>query len=61
MSAGAAAAAKRRREEEEEHMTPYSPRDLAEDWEFKILRCYMNVFHEPRYFRRVLAEEAAAV
>jgi hypothetical protein len=63
MSAGAtaaAAAAKRRREEEEEHMTPYSPRDLAEDWEFKILRSASGAFKNPAALQRCLAEEAQA-
>jgi hypothetical protein len=38
--AGAAAARARaeRERKEEEEMTPYSPQDLAEGWEFKILR-----------------------
>ena len=35
---GTAAAAQRRREEEEEEMTGYSAEDLAEGWEFKIVR-----------------------
>jgi hypothetical protein len=62
MSAGAAAAAaaKRRREEEEEHMTPYSPRDLAEDWEFKILRSATGAFKNPTVLQRCLAEEGQA-
>lgn len=46
-AAAAAAAAKRRREEEEEHMTPYTPSDLAENWEFKILRSATGSFKDP--------------
>ncbi len=61
MSAAAAAAAvRRRREEEEEHMTPYSARDLAEDWEFKILRSAGGAFRDPAALQRYLAEEAQA-
>ena len=56
----AAAAAQRRREEEEEHMTPYTPRDLAENWEFKILRSATGAFKDPAVMQRYLAEEAQA-
>ena len=56
----AAAAAQRRREEEEEHMTPYSPRDLAENWEFKILRSATGAFKDPAVMQRYLAEESQA-
>ena len=59
-AAAAAAAAKRRREEEEEHMTPYTPRDLAENWEFKILRSATGAFKNPAVMQRYLAEEAQA-
>lgn len=59
--AAAAAAAKRRREqEEEEHMTPYAPRELNEDWEFKILRSATGAFKDPAVMQRYLAEEAQA-
>jgi len=63
MSAGAAAAAaaKRRREAEEEHMTPYSPRDLAEDWEFKILRSATGAFKNPALMQRWLADRQLPV
>jgi hypothetical protein len=56
----AAAAARRRREEEEEHMTPYTPSDLAENWEFKILRSATGAFKDPAVMQRYLAEEAQA-
>ena len=59
-AAAAAAAARRRREEEEEHMTPYTPRDLAENWEFKILRSATGDFKDPAVMQRYLAEEAQA-
>jgi hypothetical protein len=59
-AAAAAAAARRRREEEEEHMTPYTPRDLAESWEFKILRSATGAFKDPAAMQRYLAEEAQA-
>ena len=52
------AAEKRRREEEE--MTTYSPHDLNEDWEFKILRSAMGSFAVPEKLRDILAEEARA-
>jgi hypothetical protein len=66
MSAGAAAssaaAAERRRllAQEEEEMTPYSPTDLAQDWEFKIVRSAMGRFGNPAFLQRVLADEARA-
>ncbi len=60
-AAAAAAAARRRREqEEEEQMTPYTPRDLAENWEFKILRSATGAFKDPAVMQRYLAEEAQA-
>ena len=55
-AAAAAAAAEMQRQEEEE-MTPYSPRDLAEDWEFKILRSNFATFRNPAKLRAVLDEE----
>ena len=56
----AAAAAQRAREQEEEEMTPYSPQDLAEDWEFKILRSNYGSFEDPDRLQEILAEEARA-
>ncbi|SIN80201.1 hypothetical protein SAMN05444166_0946 [Singulisphaera sp. GP187] len=64
MSAGSGAAAAAaiaiaaemmRREEEE--MTPYNPGELAEGWEFKILRANTARFRNPAKFRAVLDEE----
>jgi hypothetical protein len=41
-------------------MTPYTPRDLAENWEFKILRSATGAFKDPAVMQRYLAEEAQA-
>ena len=64
MNAGAAAAANAQRVRqmqcEEEQMTPYEPRDLAEDWEFKILRSATGGFRKPERLARILDEEARA-
>lgn len=59
-AAAAAAEQKRRRQEEEEQLTPYSQRDLAEDWEFKILRSSLGQFRNSRYLAEVLQSEARA-
>ena len=56
----AAAAARRRQQEEEEEMTDYVPRDLAEGWEFKILRSATGAFRNPSRLNDVLAEESKA-
>jgi hypothetical protein len=55
--AAAAAAAQRLLRQEEEEMTTYSPKDLAEDWEFKILRAGTAVFRKPERLREILEEE----
>jgi hypothetical protein len=57
--AAAAAAAEQARKEEEE-MTPYTPRDLNENWEFKILRCVTRRFRDPIWLNGILQEEARA-
>jgi hypothetical protein len=59
-AAGAAAAAAARARQEEEEMTPYTPKDLAEEWEFKILRSTTNKFRNPVVLHAILAEEARA-
>ena len=59
-AAAAAAAARRAMEEEEESMTPYSREELAEDWEFKIVRSNTGVFGKPATFERLIEEEARA-
>ena len=58
-AAAAAAAAERARKEEEE-MTPYTPQDLNENWEFKILRCVTGRFRDPLWLNGILQEEARA-
>jgi hypothetical protein len=52
-------AAKRLRQEEEE-MTPYTDQELAEDWEFKIVRSTTGAFKKLERIEQVVAEEAAA-
>src|SRR5438105_736843 len=60
-AAAAAAAAKLQEEhEEEEEMTPYSPKDLSDDWEFKILRSVNAKFRDPLWLHAVLQEEGRA-
>jgi hypothetical protein len=41
-------------------MTPYTPRDLAENWEFKILRSATGAFKDPAVMQHYLAEESQA-
>jgi hypothetical protein len=59
-AAAAAAAAERRRREEEEYMTGYTPTDLAEGWEFKILRSATRAFKNPERLREALEQESRA-
>jgi hypothetical protein len=42
----------------EEALTSYSPKDLSEDWEFKILQSGFREFRKPARLRAVLDEEA---
>src|SRR5688500_5802234 len=56
-TAAAAAAEQRRREEEEQEMTPYSPHDLSDDWEFKIFRSMNGAFGKPEMLQQALEEE----
>jgi hypothetical protein len=58
-AAAVAAAAELMRQEEEE-MTPYSDKDLAEGWEFKMVRASMAAFSKPERFRAILEEENKA-
>lgn len=53
----AAEAADRLRRQEEEELTSYSPRDLAEDWEFKILRSNFSAFRNAETLRAILDQE----
>lgn len=41
-------------------MTSYDARELAEDWEFKILRSTTGIFGKPERLREVLEEEGRA-
>jgi hypothetical protein len=62
-SAGAAAAAvarARAMREEEQEMTGYSPAEIAEGWEFKILRSATSRFKDPAYLKSCLDDEAKA-
>jgi hypothetical protein len=61
-AAGAAAAAEQQRQMqlEEEEMTPYSTADLAQDWEFKIVRSAMGGFRKAAFLEQVLADESRA-
>lgn len=61
-AAAAAAAAARRRAErkEEEQMTGYTATDLADGWEFKILRSATGAFKKPEVLRGILEEEGRA-
>ncbi|MCX6783801.1 MAG: hypothetical protein NT141_01900 [candidate division WWE3 bacterium] len=57
-AAAAAAAAARMRQEEEE-MTTYTPEDLNNGWEFKILRANrIGGFKDPLVLKKALDEEA---
>ena len=59
-AAAAAAAARRAMEEEEENMTPYSREELADDWEFKIVRANTSAFGRTEVFDKLIEEEAPA-
>lgn len=58
-AAAAAAAAEEQRKEEEE-MTGYTREELEGEWEFKIVRSFMNAFANPRIMQRLVEEEARA-
>src|SRR6201999_4115776 len=58
MATGVASDTARRKEEE--LMTPYGPKDLADGWEFKILRSATAGFRNPQWLRSVLDEEQRA-
>jgi len=59
-AAAAAAEAKRIRDEEEEELTSYGHDDLANEWEFKILRSTRPAFRDPDSLQKVLGEESRA-
>jgi hypothetical protein len=56
----AAAAAEQQMEMEEEHMTQYTPNDMADEWEFKIVRSVTNAFRQPATLQILIDEEARA-
>ena len=41
-------------------MTPYSPQELAQEFEFKILRSASGAFRRPDFLRQCLDDEARA-
>ena len=41
-------------------MTTYTPGDLNQDWEFKIVRANRPVFRSPTHLNRLLEQEAQA-
>jgi hypothetical protein len=55
-AAAAAAVAEMQRQEDEE-MTRYTAQDLAEGWEFKIVRSNSGVFRKPEKLQALLDEE----
>ncbi|HEX4414480.1 MAG TPA: hypothetical protein VH107_12690 [Lacipirellulaceae bacterium] len=57
-SAAAAAAQIRAMHEEEESLTTYSPDDLSQGWEFKIIRSNTMAFRKPEVLQQVCDEEA---
>jgi hypothetical protein len=59
-SAAAAAEFARRRREEEESLTGYTPTELAEGWEFKILHSSTSAFRKTEAFRQAVVEERRA-
>lgn len=56
----AAAAEQQRRRDEEEEMSGYSPEELADGWEFKILRSNTGAFKNSEKLRATLDAEARA-
>jgi hypothetical protein len=51
---------KKKREQEEEEMTRYKDNELAEDFEFKIVRSATSAFKKRETVEQVIAEEAVA-
>jgi len=60
IGAAAGAAAAQRNLEEEERMTTYSPDDLQNDWEFKIVRSNLDTFRNQAKFTKLIDEEKQA-
>jgi hypothetical protein len=59
-ASAAAAAARQLLLEEEEEMTAYSKEDLANDWEFKIVRSTTGAFRKPAVLEKLRQEESQA-
>lgn len=55
-----AANEKKKKHKEEEEMTPYTGKELAEDYEFKILRSASGAFKKRENVEQAIAEEAVA-
>lgn len=51
---------RRAQQQEEQEMTPYTPRDLEGDWEFKIVRSGTGLFGRPDALQAVLENESRA-
>ncbi len=60
VAASAADAAVKVQQEEEEEMTPYSAKDLADSWEFKILRITTGRFSDPLWLKGILNRKSRA-
>jgi hypothetical protein len=58
VAAAAAAAQILAMHEEEERLTTYSPEDLSQGWEFKIVRANTRAFSKPEVMQQVCEEEA---
>ncbi|HKJ27697.1 MAG TPA: hypothetical protein VJ965_08670 [Anaerolineales bacterium] len=55
-----AAQEKKKKQSEEEEMTQYNERELAEDYEFKILRSATNAFKKRENVEQAIDEESIA-
>jgi hypothetical protein len=60
MNTGSAHHQRQRQEHAEEEMTSYAPRELADDWEFKILRSISGEFRRPQRLAEILDQESRA-
>jgi hypothetical protein len=56
----AAHQAAKQKQQEEEEMTTYTDKDLAQDWEFKIVRSATGAFSKREKIEQVVAEESVA-
>lgn len=60
VAAHAAQEAKKKLQQEEEEMTRYTGEELAEDYEFKIVRSQTGAFKKRETVEQVMSEEAVA-